>query len=88
MPKRQLNYIPNHIELNRSTAVDCLVKPTAKVKDTTSIHIKLSGKHADELLTMANTGFARNHNKPPTQLFGFSLTIDDALNGSSVTAMV
>jgi hypothetical protein len=88
MPLKQLAYVPNHVNLTREVAVDLLIKPTAKVKDLRTVHVKLSGHHADELFTIEEAGFARNRNKPPTQLFGISLTIDEDGNGSSVYAQL
>ena len=84
MPLKQLAYVPNHVELTREAAVDLLIKPTAKIKQLSTVQVKLSGKHADELLTFENSGFVRNKKQPPKQLFGFSLTINEDGNGSSV----
>lgn len=84
MPLKQLAYVPNHIELDRETAVELLIKPTVRVKQPSTIHVKLSGKHADDLFTIEEAGFARNPQHPPKQMFGFSLTINEDGNGSSV----
>lgn len=83
MPLKQLAYVPNHVKLTREAAVDLLIKPSVEVKDPSTIQVKLSGKHADDLLTFEATGSPRSHRRPPTKLFGFDLTINEHGHGSS-----